>query len=213
MKTNLLFALRSLTLPCLGLFIASFMLNACQNRPSETQSESQAEFKVLADQFADLQVLRYRIPGFENLSLQQKELLYYLSQAARSGHDIVWDQNYRHNLLIRKTLENIVEHYEGDRKDPRWEQFMIYAKRVWFSNGIHHHYSTRKFLPEFDTTYWSYLVNHCPKATFPVTDLCKNPVELASFLQPILFDPKVDPKRVNQEAGNHRLPIERKAEA
>jgi dipeptidyl-peptidase-3 len=160
-----------------------------------------SEFQVLADQFADLQVLRYRIPGFENLSLQQKELLYYLSQAARSGHDIVWDQNYRYNLLIRKTLENIVEHYEGDRKDPRWEQFMIYAKRVWFSNGIHHHYSTRKFLPEFDTAYWSTLVNHCPKATFPVTDLCKNPIELASFLQPILFDPKVDPKRVNQEAG------------
>lgn len=177
------------------------MLQACQNRPSDTPSEPQAEFQVLADQFADLQVLRYRIPGFENLTLQQKELLYYLSQAARSGHDIIWDQNYRHNLLIRKTIENIVEHYEGDRKDPRWEQFMVYAKRVWFSNGIHHHYSTRKLIPEFDTAYWNALIQGCPKATFPVTPSCSNPAQLAAFLQPILFDPKIDAKRVNQESG------------
>ena len=177
------------------------MLNACQNRPSDTPTEPQAEFQVLADQFADLQVLRYRIPGFENLTLQQKELLYYLSQAARSGHDIIWDQNYRHNLLIRKTIENIVEHYEGDRKDPRWEQFMVYAKRVWFSNGIHHHYSTRKLVPEFDTAYWNALIQGCPKATFPATPSCSNPAQLAAFLQPILFDPKIDAKRVNQESG------------
>ncbi len=177
------------------------MLQACQNRPSDTPTEPQAEFQVLADQFADLQVLRYRIPGFENLTLQQKELLYYLSQAARSGHDMIWDQNYRHNLLIRKTIENIVEHYEGDRKDPRWEQFMVYAKRVWFSNGIHHHYSTRKLVPEFDAAYWNALIQGCPKATFPVTPSCSNPAQLAAFLQPILFDPKIDAKRVNQESG------------
>lgn len=177
------------------------MLHACQNRPSETPTEPQAEFQVLADQFADLQVLRYRIPGFENLTLQQKELLYYLSQAARSGHDMIWDQNYRHNLLIRKTIENIVEHYEGDRKDPRWEQFMVYAKRIWFSNGIHHHYSTRKFIPEFDTAYWNALIQGCPKANFPVTPSCSNPTQLAAFLQPILFDAKIDAKRVNQESG------------
>ena len=177
------------------------MLHACQNRPSDTPTEPQAEFQVLADQFADLQVLRYRIPGFENLTLQQKELLYYLSQAARSGHDMIWDQNYRHNLLIRKTIENIVEHYEGDRKDPRWEQFMVYAKRVWFSNGIHHHYSTRKLIPEFDTAYWNALIQGCPKATFPVTPSCSNPAQLAAFLQPILFDAKIDAKRVNQESG------------
>ena len=185
----------------MGLFFASIMLQACQNRPSDTPTEPQAEFQVLADQFADLQVLRYRIPGFENLTLQQKELLYYLSQAARSGHDMIWDQNYRHNLLIRKTIENIVEHYEGDRKDPRWEQFMVYAKRVWFSNGIHHHYSTRKLVPEFDAAYWNALIQGCPKATFPVTPSCSNPAQLAAFLQPILFDPKIDAKRVNQESG------------
>jgi len=177
------------------------MLHACQNRQSDTPTEPQAEFQVLADQFADLQVLRYRIPGFENLTLQQKELLYYLSQAARSGHDMIWDQNYRHNLLIRKTIENIVEHYEGDRKDPRWEQFMVYAKRIWFSNGIHHHYSTRKFIPEFDTVYWNALIQGCPKANFPVTPSCSNPTQLAAFLQPILFDAKIDAKRVNQESG------------
>ena len=201
MKFNTLLTQRPRYFALIGLFFASIMLQACQNRPSDTPTEPQAEFQVLADQFADLQVLRYRIPGFENLTLQQKELLYYLSQAARSGHDIIWDQNYRHNLLIRKTIENIVEHYEGDRKDPRWEQFMVYAKRVWFSNGIHHHYSTRKLIPEFDTAYWNALIQGCPKATFPVTPSCSNPAQLAAFLQPILFDPKIDAKRVNQESG------------
>jgi dipeptidyl-peptidase-3 len=201
MKFNPLLAQRPRFFALIGLFFASIMLHACQNRPSDTPTEPQAEFQVLADQFADLQVLRYRIPGFENLTLQQKELLYYLSQAARSGHDMIWDQNYRHNLLIRKTIENIVEHYEGDRKDPRWEQFMVYAKRVWFSNGIHHHYSTRKFIPEFDTAYWNALIQGCPKANFPVTPSCSNPTQLAAFLQPILFDAKIDAKRVNQESG------------
>ena len=201
MKFNPLLAQRPRFFALIGLFFASIMLHACQNRQSDTPTEPQAEFQVLADQFADLQVLRYRIPGFENLTLQQKELLYYLSQAARSGHDMIWDQNYRHNLLIRKTIENIVEHYEGDRKDPRWEQFMVYAKRVWFSNGIHHHYSTRKFVPEFDTAYWNALIQGCPKATFPVTPSCSNPAQLAAFLQPILFDAKIDAKRVNQESG------------
>jgi dipeptidyl-peptidase-3 len=201
MKINPCFALRHRSVALFGLFFASIMLHACQNRQSDTPTEPQAEFQVLADQFADLQVLRYRIPGFENLTLQQKELLYYLSQAARSGHDMIWDQNYRHNLLIRKTIENIVEHYEGDRKDPRWEQFMVYAKRIWFSNGIHHHYSTRKFVPEFDTAYWNALIQGCPKATFPVTPSCSNPAQLAAFLQPILFDAKIDAKRVNQESG------------
>jgi dipeptidyl-peptidase-3 len=201
MKFNPLLAQRPRFFALIGLFFASIMLHACQNRQSDTPTEPQAEFQVLADQFADLQVLRYRIPGFENLTLQQKELLYYLSQAARSGHDMIWDQNYRHNLLIRKTIENIVEHYEGDRKDPRWEQFMVYAKRVWYSNGIHHHYSTRKFIPEFDTVYWNALIQGCPKATFPVTPSCSNPTQLAAFLQPILFDAKIDAKRVNQESG------------
>ena len=201
MKFNPLLAQRPRYFALIGLFFASIMLQACQNRPSDSPTEPQAEFQVLADQFADLQVLRYRIPGFENLTLQQKELLYYLSQAARSGHDMIWDQNYRHNLLIRKTIENIVEHYEGDRKDPRWEQFMVYAKRVWFSNGIHHHYSTRKLVPEFDAAYWNALIQGCPKATFPVTPSCSNPAQLAAFLQPILFDPKIDAKRVNQESG------------
>jgi dipeptidyl-peptidase-3 len=201
MKFNPLLAQRPRFFALIGLFFASIMLHACQNRQSDTPTEPQAEFQVLADQFADLQVLRYRIPGFENLTLQQKELLYYLSQAARSGHDMIWDQNYRHNLLIRKTIENIVEHYEGDRKDPRWEQFMVYAKRIWFSNGIHHHYSTRKFIPEFDTAYWNALIQGCPKATFPVTPSCSNPAQLAAFLQPILFDAKIDAKRVNQESG------------
>src|SRR5690349_2622059 len=97
-------------------------------------------FKYETDQFADIRILRYTIPGFESLTLKQKELLYYLSEAALAGKDIIWDQNYKYNLTVRKTLETIVSSYKGDKRSEDWNKFMVYAKRVWFSNGIHHHY-------------------------------------------------------------------------
>src|SRR6478735_12263524 len=125
-------------------------------------------FEYIADQFADLRVLRYQVPGFEQLESQQKEMLYYLYEAALSGRDIIYDQNFKHNLRIRRTLDAIAENYSGDRNSPEFQKFMTYTKRVWFSNGIHHHYSSSKFLPEFTQAYFAELVKNSPNAKFPL---------------------------------------------
>src|SRR5262249_47794185 len=116
------------------------------------------DFSYFSEQFADLKILRYRIPGFENLNLQQKKLAYYLSRAALAGRDIYWDQNYRHNLTIRRILEQIMLNFAGDRSSEMFQKFTVYTKRVWFSNGIHHHYGNNKFIPEFSIDYFRYLI-------------------------------------------------------
>ena len=158
--------------------------------------DEETGFQYQTEQFADIRILRYRVPGFENLTLDQKKLLYYLHEAALSGRDIIWDQNYRHNLYIRRTLENIVETYQGDRTSPDWDQFLVYTKRVWFSNGIHHHYATLKILPEFSPEYFAQLVKGSDAARFPLQKGAT--VEtLILELAPILFDPDLDSKRVN----------------
>ena len=157
-------------------------------------------FEYIADQFADLRVLRYQVPGFEKLDAQQKEMLYYLYEAALSGRDIIYDQNFKHNLRIRRTLDAIVENYAGDRNSEEFKKFMTYAKRVWFSNGIHHHYSTNKFLPEFSQAYFAELVKNSPNAKFPL-QTGENKDQLVKTLTPIMFDPKIAAKRVNQTAG------------
>ncbi len=115
-------------------------------------------FKYQTEQFADIKILRYQVPKFEELSLQQKTLIYYLAEAARCGRDILFDQNNKYNLTIRKTLDAIVKTYSGEKNCIEYEQFITYAKRVWFSNGIHHHYSMDKFLPEFDEEFFGELL-------------------------------------------------------
>ena len=160
--------------------------------------ESNDGFKFLSEQFADLKIIRYQIPGFETLSPKQQELAYYLYQAALSGRDIIWDQNYKHNLLVRKTLEGIVSTYSGDKKTPEFEKFMEYTKRVWFSNGIHHHYSSQKILPEFTPEFFQNLLSHSSKEALPIS-AGQSIEDLAKFLSPILFDPSVDGKRVNKD--------------
>ncbi len=107
-------------------------------------AEIKDDFVYFVEQFDDMRVLKYKLPGFESLALNEKEYLYYLSQAALSGRDILWDQNFRYNLKIRKTLEAIIESYSGDRESADYNSFLIYAKRVFFANGIHHHYSRDK---------------------------------------------------------------------
>ncbi|MBR1539346.1 MAG: hypothetical protein IJ636_07565 [Bacteroidales bacterium] len=102
------------------------------------------EFKYSIDEFADIEVLRYQVPGWEDLSFQQKSYIYHLSEAAKAGRDITWDQNFKYNLEIRHLLENILENYKGERKGDGWDGFLVYAKRVFFSNGIHHHYANDK---------------------------------------------------------------------
>jgi dipeptidyl-peptidase-3 len=157
------------------------------------------EFPWQIDQFADLRILRYQVPGFEALSPAQKELIYYLSEAAVCGRDIIFDENYKYNLKVRRTLDAIVQNYKGDRADPRWAEFMIYAKRVWFSNGIHHHYSNDKFVPGFDADYFAALVKGSEGASFPLAE-GQSVDDLVAFLRPILFDPAVAPKKVSQDS-------------
>ncbi|HEX2984994.1 MAG TPA: dihydrofolate reductase, partial [Ignavibacteriales bacterium] len=134
-------------------FAAATLIGCTRQAETKEPAEEEDNFKYLTEQFADLKVIRYKAPGFENLTPKQKELAYYLYEAALSGRDIFYDQNYKYNLKIRKTLEAIVASYNGDRNAPEFKKFMEYTKRVWFSNGIHHHYSNYKFTPEFTKEY------------------------------------------------------------
>ncbi|MEI7724599.1 MAG: dihydrofolate reductase [Bacteroidota bacterium] len=162
----------------------------------ENKEEVKDNFKYLTEQFADSKILRYQVPGFESLSLKQKELIYYLSQAALSGRDITYDQNFKSNLLIRTTLEGIYRDFSGDRKSEDFKHFTIYLKRVWFCNGIHHHYSTDKIFPDFSQDYFAILVNNTPLESLPIA----NGQDKARFLKemnPLLFNSAIAPKRVS----------------
>jgi dipeptidyl-peptidase-3 len=168
-------------------------------KTEELSTETEENFEFTNEQFADLRILRYYIPGFESLSLQQKELLYYLSEAALAGRDITWDQNYKYNLTIRKTIENIVASYKGDKNSEDFKQFMIYAKRIWFSNGIHHHYSSDKIMPEFSPEYFSNLVKLSDEKALPL-NANESVDDFINRLTPILFDPNLVAKKVSLDS-------------
>ncbi|WP_457619213.1 dipeptidyl-peptidase 3 family protein [Lutibacter sp.] len=144
----------------LVVMLMTSVLFSCSNNTKENKNnkETQAPFKYEVEQFADVKILRYQIPGFDELSLKQKELVYYLSQAGMVGRDIMYDQNYRHNLKIRRALEHIYTNYNGDKTTGDWKNFETYLKRIWFSNGIHHHYSNDKFKPAFSQEYFNALL-------------------------------------------------------
>ncbi len=182
----------------MSLMLAGSVLVGLITVTAETHSAK--SFVWQTEQFADIKILRYQVPGFGSLPLQQKRLLYYLSQAALSGRDIIYDQNYKHNLTIRRSLEVILESYAGERSGRNWTAFETYLKRVWFSNGIHHHYSTKKFLPEFDADYFDHLVTHSNSSAFPLS-AGETVSQLVNRLRPLIFDPDVDSKRVNKDAG------------
>ena len=137
----------------IAIFISTFLFNCTTEKGDYYTPSSENEFEYKIDQFADLKIIRYQIPGWDELTLKEKKLVYYLTQAGLSGRDIMYDQNYRHNLAIRSALENIYENYTGDRSSDDWMEFETYLKRVWFSNGIHHHYSNDKLKPGFTLDY------------------------------------------------------------
>ena len=138
---------------------AALILSACKSNQSDITSQEVVVKK-------DLRILRYEVPGFDQLSLQQKELLYYLSEAALCGRDIMWDQNYKFNLTIRKTIDAIAASYKGDVNNEDYKKFMVYAKRVWFSRGIHHHYGSEKFFPELtQEVFAQFIANVFKRAT------------------------------------------------
>ena len=142
----------------IAIFISAFLLNCTTEKEDYYTPSSENEFEYKIDQFADLKIIRYQIPGWDELTLKEKKLVYYLTQAGLSGRDIMYDQNYRHNLAIRSALENIYTNYTGDRSSDDWMEFETYLKRVWFSNGIHHHYSNDKLKPGFSSDYLSELM-------------------------------------------------------
>lgn len=158
-----------------GLFAASCKDGAVKEEP----------FRYLADEFADLKVIRYRIPGWDSLTLQQKEYIYHLSEAAKAGRDIFWDQNFKHGIKIRRALEGIFENYSGEKESSDWKEFVVYAKRVFFSNGIHHHYAEEKFIPGCSQEYFAKLMDESGQS------------ELKEELIPMLFDPALYPYRKN----------------
>lgn len=167
-------------------------LYACKN-----DRNTDSGFKWIVDRFDDVKVLRYQVPGFDSLELNDKLLVYYLSEAALCGRDILFDQNNRYNLRIRRTLEAIYAGYQGDRGTLEFQEFEKYLKKVWFANGIHHHYSTDKFTPGFSEKYFRELIQNSPKEYFP-RDFEPLDAVIAEII-PVMFDPAVMPKRVNQD--------------
>lgn len=157
-------------------------------------------FNYVVDQFADLQVLRYRVDGFDSLTLRQKKLVYYLSEAALQGRDILFDQNGKYNLQIRRLLETLYVHFTGDRTEEPFLALEVYLKRVWFSNGIHHHYGCDKFIPGFSAEYLKALILHTDISLLPL-ESGETVEAMCDKLFPVIFDPSVMPKRVNQNDG------------
>ncbi|WP_046745969.1 dipeptidyl-peptidase 3 family protein [Kordia zhangzhouensis] len=181
-----------------GLALATGMLFSCAEKketttkvdpyaPQYIEVAEDGKMDFLIEQFADVKVLRYEIPGFDQLPLQKQKLVYYLTQAGLSGRDIMWDQNYRHNLTIREALENVYVNYEGDKNSDDWKAFETYVKRVWFSNGIHHHYSNDKLKPEFSKEYFNSL-------------LTDTNTKLEGEAYDVIFNEK-DSKKVNKKDG------------
>lgn len=155
------------------------------------------EFSYIVDQFADLQILRYKVPGFENLSLRQKQLLYHLSEAALMGRDILFDQNDRYNLVIRRTLEAVYQYGTVDKSSADYQAFEVYLKRVWFANGIHHHYGEDKFIPGFSEAFFDAAVRSVDVSLLPLK-AGETVDTLLARLKPVIFDPTVMPKRTVQ---------------
>ena len=152
-------------------------LVSCSDKAAEK------DFKYLMDEFADLKIMRYQVPGWDELTLQQKEYVYHLAEAAKYGRDIIWMQNCRYNLPVRKVVENILENYQGDRSCEDFKAFETYAKRLFFSNGIHHHYAEDKFFPE------------CPQEYFASLMTAVGDEALSQELLPVIYDPAIFPQR------------------
>ncbi len=175
---------------------ASLLTTGCSTKDQSTTNN----FDYTVEKFADLQILRYQVPGFDELSLKQKELIYYLTQAALEGRDILFDQNGKYNLRIRRMLEAIYTNYQGNRDNKEYKDLETYLKRVWFANGIHHHYGCEKFIPGFTPEYLKEVILSIDSKTLPLGE-GQSVDEFCAEIFPVIFDPTVMPKRVNQADG------------
>ena len=176
--------------------MGTMMLASCGQKPQQQEDA----FDYTVEQFADLQLLRYKVHGFDELPLEQKKLVYYLSEAALVGRDILFDQNGKYNLIIRKMLETVYTDYQGDRTDANFKNMEVYLKRVWFSNGIHHHYAADKFAPGFTPEFFRAALESVDAAKLPLAE-GQTLSELCDEVFPVIFDAKVMAKRVNQADG------------
>lgn len=178
--------------------MTTMLLTACGTANKEVVPAD--DFKYTVEQFADLQILRYKVKDFDKLTLKQKELVYYLSQAALEGRDILYDQNGKYNLTIRKMLETVYTDYQGDRADSNFVNMETYLKRVWFSNGIHHHYASDKFVPGFTQEFFREALKGVDATKLPLAE-GQTVDQLCDEVFPVIFDPDVMKKRVNQADG------------
>jgi dipeptidyl-peptidase-3 len=199
----------------LKISVLSLVLSSCHSSDNElaslqtkpkkdsieqtTSSSTEEKFEYFSEQFADLRVLRYHVQDFDKLSLQQKTLLYYLYNAALSGRDIFYDQNYKYNLAVRKTLEAIISNYKANTEDEEYKKLLVYAKRVWFSNGIHHHYSKDKFIPECSENFFTSLLAVADEAQLPLQK-GQSKADFIKFITPLIFDIKIAPKKVSLDS-------------
>lgn len=178
----------SITIALTGCDSSNTQMSSAKETESASQTasvvEKKGDFVWKTEQFADIKILRYQIPGWEKLSLKQKQFTYFLTEAGYAGRDIIWDQNYRHNLTIRNALETIIRDYQGDKSTTDWQALETYTKRVWFSNGIHHHYSMDKFNPDFSQPYFETLLKDVN-------------IALNSEVLTAIFDSTVDAKKVS----------------
>ena len=177
--------------------MSAMLMAGCSQGSKGTQEDA---FDYTVEQFADLQLLRYKVHGFEELPLQQKELVYYLSEAALQGRDILFDQNGKYNLVIRQMLETVYTDYQGDRTDANFVNLETYLKRVWFSNGIHHHYGCDKFVPGFTPEFFKQALESVSQDKLPIRE-GETLADLCDEIFPVIFDPTVMAKRVNQADG------------
>ena len=189
------------------LILLTSVLFSCNNKSSQVQNEGD---KVVSTQdsnrFADLRILTYDASGINNLTVKQKELVYYLSQAALSGREITYAQNYKHNIQIKRVLEAIYTTYNGDRNVESWKNFEVYLKRFWFSNGIHHHYAEKKFIPDFSREYFSTLIEGS-SISDSLTLENETKDQMVSKLLPVIFDPLVDSKKVIKDKGVDKVAL------
>jgi dipeptidyl-peptidase-3 len=182
--------------------MGTLLLVSCQEKSNQNANAENktVDFNYSVERFADLEILRYQVPRFEGLTLQQKTLLYYLSQAAIEGRDILFDQNGKYNLRIRRTLEAVYQNYTGDTASADYKNMVTYLKRVWFSNGIHHHYATDKFIPAFSQDFFTSAVKSLEPSLLPLKN-GESVDDLLAVIRPVIFNPNIDAKRVNQADG------------
>ncbi|MCE9010879.1 dipeptidyl peptidase 3 [Bacteroides faecis] len=182
----------------ISMAVTATILVSCGGAKTTTAEADKFDYTV--EQFADLQILRYKVPEFETLTLKQKELVYYLTQAALEGRDILFDQNGKYNLRIRRMLEAVYTHYQGDKSTSDFKNMEVYLKRVWFSNGIHHHYGMEKFVPDFSQDFLKKAVLGMDAQLLPLAE-GQTAEQLCDELFPVMFDPAIMSKRVNQADG------------